>query len=71
MSTKPVRLKYRYFVSFSFQNEDGSSGYGNCEVLSKHKLNNIDKLKETANNIQAENKISHVVILNFQRMKAR
>jgi hypothetical protein len=60
-------VKKEYFVSFSFEDKNGI-GYGNCNVVTKNKLNSMNKIIELQKDLQEKNKANEVVILNWKRL---
>jgi hypothetical protein len=60
-------VKKKYFVSFTFENEKGI-GYGNCDVITKHRLNSYDKVTELEQDIKNKHNARSVVINSWKRL---
>lgn len=59
-------MKYEYFVSFSFQHNNGSFGNGNQAILTDNKLTTIDHIRQIEKTFLNENPDwTSVVVTNF------
>lgn len=58
-------MKYRYFVSYHVATSDGGSGFGDCVIARKKKIEDYNDLKAIADLLKKENNLWVVTILNF------
>jgi hypothetical protein len=65
---KLFQRKYRYFVSYSWTDKNGS-GFGSLSFRSNNKLNNSIEISNLTNFIKSKQKFENIVILNWIRLK--
>lgn len=65
MSGIPAK-SYKYFISYSFINEDGQIRFGNCFTTVKCKIQYTSVLETITKELESKLNVTDLVIINFQ-----
>lgn len=66
MAVSMLAKHYKYFISYSYLDEEGNIKFGNTFITVKCKLLYSSILKSVTEEIQSKQNIKEVVIIHFQ-----
>lgn len=57
---------FKYFVSYSYMRNDGTSGFGNCQIMTEAKITGFERIEEISTAIKNNNKFDNIIIINWR-----
>ena len=64
-----TKVKYKYFVSYFFERDDNTSGFGSCEIIGDKM--SFDNLRINTVVISEKIRATNVVILNYKLLSRK